>query len=153
MCGCLSCVPHTGDLACNLGMYPDWELNWQPFSSQAGAQSTEPREPGMNWQPFCLWVDAQPTEPHWLRPSCDALIPSKELKCHEAIFKHLRGRGNLTHPLTYPPGLHNPDPRPPPCDIQKPSASDLTTSQASSPALLTPFLWLHFCFSQGETDC
>ena len=26
-------VPPTGDLACNLGMCPDWELNWQPFGS------------------------------------------------------------------------------------------------------------------------
>ena len=24
-------APPTGDLACNLGMYPDWELNWRPF--------------------------------------------------------------------------------------------------------------------------
>ena len=27
-------------------MYPDWESNWQPFGSQAGAQSTKPHEPG-----------------------------------------------------------------------------------------------------------
>ena len=24
----------------------DWELNWQPFRSQAGTQSTEPHQPG-----------------------------------------------------------------------------------------------------------
>ena len=30
-------IPSTGDLACNTGMCPDWELNWWPFSSQAGA--------------------------------------------------------------------------------------------------------------------
>ena len=29
----------TGDLALNPGMCPDWELNQQPFSSQAGSQS------------------------------------------------------------------------------------------------------------------
>ena len=36
-----------GDLACNPGMWRDRELNWRPFSSQAGAQSTEPRQPGL----------------------------------------------------------------------------------------------------------
>ena len=34
--------PALGDLACNPGMGPDWELN------QAGTQSTEPHQPGMN---------------------------------------------------------------------------------------------------------
>ena len=28
------------------GMCSDWELNWQLFVSQAGAQSTEPHQPG-----------------------------------------------------------------------------------------------------------
>ena len=37
----------TGGLACNSGMCPDWELNWQPFGSQANAQSTEPHQPGL----------------------------------------------------------------------------------------------------------
>ena len=36
----------TGDLACNPGMYPDWELNWRPFGLQACTQSTEPHQPG-----------------------------------------------------------------------------------------------------------
>ena len=40
-------TPSTGDLAHNPGMYPDWESNWQPFGSQADAQSTEPHQPGM----------------------------------------------------------------------------------------------------------
>ena len=31
-------VPPTGDLACNPGMCPNWELNWQAIT-----QSTEPR--------------------------------------------------------------------------------------------------------------
>ena len=26
-------IPHTEDLAHNPGMFPDWELNWQPFAS------------------------------------------------------------------------------------------------------------------------
>ena len=41
-------APHTGDLASNPGMCPDWELNQQPFGSQASAQSTEPHQPGQN---------------------------------------------------------------------------------------------------------
>ena len=32
----------TGDLVCNPGMCPNWELNQRPFGSQAGTQSTEP---------------------------------------------------------------------------------------------------------------
>ena len=45
-CVVASRVPPTGDLAFNPGMCPDWESNWQPFGSQAGAQSTEPQQPG-----------------------------------------------------------------------------------------------------------
>ena len=36
----------TEDLACNPGMCSDWELNRQPFGSQASTQSTEPHQPG-----------------------------------------------------------------------------------------------------------
>ena len=43
--------PLTGDLACNPGMCPDWELNWQPFGSYAGAPSIEPQQPGF-WLPL-----------------------------------------------------------------------------------------------------
>ena len=41
--------PPTADLACNPGMCPDQEPNWQPFGSpfEAGAQSTEPYHPGL----------------------------------------------------------------------------------------------------------
>ena len=39
-------MPPTGDLACNPGVCPNWELNRQPFASQLGAQSTEPHQPG-----------------------------------------------------------------------------------------------------------
>ena len=38
----------TGDLAHKPGMCPDWESNRQPFSSQAGAPSTEPHQPRLN---------------------------------------------------------------------------------------------------------
>ena len=39
-------VPPTGNLACNPGVCPDWELNQRPFGSQAGTQSTESHQPG-----------------------------------------------------------------------------------------------------------
>ena len=39
-------APPTGDLALNPGMCPDWESDQRPFGSQAGAQSTEPHQPG-----------------------------------------------------------------------------------------------------------
>ena len=38
-------VPPIGDLACNPGMCPDWELNLWLFGLQAGTQSTEPHQP------------------------------------------------------------------------------------------------------------
>ena len=46
-CVVASHVPPTGDLAHNPGRCPDWESNWWPFGSQAGAQSTEPHQPGL----------------------------------------------------------------------------------------------------------
>ena len=42
-----SCVSPTGDLACDPGVCPDWELNHHPFGSQAGTESTEPHQPGL----------------------------------------------------------------------------------------------------------
>ena len=46
-CVVASRMPPTGDLDCNPGTFPDWELNRQPFGSRAGAQSTEPHQPGL----------------------------------------------------------------------------------------------------------
>ena len=43
-----SCAPLSGDLACNPGMCPDWESNYQPFGLQVGTQSTKPHQPGRN---------------------------------------------------------------------------------------------------------
>ena len=40
-CVVASHAPHTGNLAHNPGMGPDWESNQQPFGSQAHHQSTE----------------------------------------------------------------------------------------------------------------
>ena len=45
-CMVTSPMPPTGDLACNPGMCPDWESNWQPFTLQSSAQSTEPHQLG-----------------------------------------------------------------------------------------------------------
>ena len=45
-------TPPTRDLAHNPGTCPDWESNQQPFGSQAGAQSTEPPQPGRASVPF-----------------------------------------------------------------------------------------------------
>ena len=45
-CVVASCTPPTGDLACNPGMCPHWELNQPPFGSQASAQSAKPHQPG-----------------------------------------------------------------------------------------------------------
>ena len=39
-CVVAPCMPLTGNLACNPGMCPDWELNQRPFGLQASAQST-----------------------------------------------------------------------------------------------------------------
>ena len=50
-CVVASHAPATRDLACNPDMCPDWELNRRPSGSQAGAQSTEPHQPGLG----CLW--------------------------------------------------------------------------------------------------
>ena len=48
MCGHLSCAPYGGpNLARNPGRCPDWESNQRPFGLQAGAQSTEPHQPGL----------------------------------------------------------------------------------------------------------
>ena len=60
-CVVASHMPHNGDLACNPGMWPDWESNQWPFGSRAGAQSTEPHQPGLSphlWcpTPYLAWT-------------------------------------------------------------------------------------------------
>ena len=46
-CVVASHAPPTGDLDHNPGKCPDWESKWQPFGSQAGAQSPQPHQPGL----------------------------------------------------------------------------------------------------------
>ena len=53
-CVVASCMPPTGDLACNPGMCPDWESNQWPIGSQSSAQSTEPQQPGPAFVVFLL---------------------------------------------------------------------------------------------------
>ena len=45
-CVIASLTSPTRDLAQNLGMCPDWEMNWWPFGVQARTQSTEPHQSG-----------------------------------------------------------------------------------------------------------
>ena len=40
----------TGDLACNLGMFPDWESSQQSFGLQGGTQSNEPHQPRLGFE-------------------------------------------------------------------------------------------------------
>ena len=51
-CVVASHEPPTGDLVCNPGICPDWELNRRSFGSQASTQSTEPRLPGLAEETF-----------------------------------------------------------------------------------------------------
>ena len=46
-CEVVSHTSPTGDLFCNPGMHPNWELNLRSFGSQAGTQSIEPQQTGL----------------------------------------------------------------------------------------------------------
>ena len=85
-CVLASCTPLTGDLACNPGTCPDWELNRWPFGLQAHTQSTEPHHPGLifyreeneglqssiRMPHFCFLATALtfPMASHYLTPAC-----------------------------------------------------------------------------------
>ena len=51
-----SCVPPTGGLACNPGIFPERESNLRPFGSQANAQLTELCQPGLLLTFLAIWV-------------------------------------------------------------------------------------------------
>ena len=53
MCGCTR-VPPIGDLSCNPGMCPDWELNQRPFGSQASTPSTELHQPRLIYSSYSM---------------------------------------------------------------------------------------------------
>ena len=87
MCGCLLHTPHCGpDLARDPDRYRNWELNRQPFGSQAGAQSTEPHQPGQQPKLFTyinslkLHVDATSAIINY------SLSQIRELRPSEAIW-------------------------------------------------------------------
>ena len=48
-----SCMPPTGDLACNPSMCPEWELNLWPFVLHDNAQ---PIEPSQSWQLYVFFI-------------------------------------------------------------------------------------------------
>ena len=53
-CVVASHAPPTGDSASNPGMCSDWASNQRPFGLQAGAQSTEPHQPGQIFAHFLI---------------------------------------------------------------------------------------------------
>ena len=81
-CVVASHAPLVGNLACNPGMYPDWELNWQPFGSQADAQSTEPHQPGMMTLFKCTYsCTASLIKPNRCISAYSHLFPGYLLRC------------------------------------------------------------------------
>ena len=106
MCGCLSYVTPTGDLAYNPGVCPDWESNQQPFGSQAGAQSTAPPQPGLpRWfltdVEAVLWQrDSLPVAGLWEQtPEADRESPP--------YLTLIQGPFQLDRELTYNIKLYN----------------------------------------------
>ena len=77
-------MPPTGDVAQNPGVCPDWESNQRLFGSQAGAQSTEPHQPGHVWLyllgvPFTLRSGSTQCFREWLpRPHDQLWRPSPQ---------------------------------------------------------------------------
>ena len=87
-CVVASCMPSNGDLACNPGMYPDWESNQWPFGLQVSAPSPEPHQPGQAL--FCTRI-AQPLCPPPPTPNsssemfaCSGAEPSRTSWCQES---------------------------------------------------------------------
>ena len=75
-------LPLMWDLAHNLGMCPDWELNQQPLGLQAGVQSTEPHQLGQ-------WLDIYATWSHHLDKSSAHLAPYTVITILLSIFSIL----------------------------------------------------------------
>ena len=70
-CVVASCMPPTGDLACNPGRSPDWESNGQCFGSQARAQSIELCQPGLR---LCFFTSNIGNLKHYIYPLFTLLI-------------------------------------------------------------------------------
>ena len=54
--GCLSHITPTGDWTCNLGMCPDQESNWRPFTLQDDIQPTELHWSGPNMNFYFIFL-------------------------------------------------------------------------------------------------
>ena len=98
-------VPTSRDLPNNPGMCPDWESNQWPFASQAGAQSTEPHQPGLIF--FIYLKQGCPINFHWgpHQPcsclqraevilglyKCNCSLTVEELKLYSALWRQPQG--------------------------------------------------------------
>ena len=106
--------PPTGDLACNSGMCPDCESNWQLLGSQASTQSTETHQPGQNslFKRFYLFVfrgrrreGGRKGEKHRSAASCTS--PTRDLASSPGMHPHrdqandLSARGLAPSPLSH----------------------------------------------------
>ena len=76
-CVVVSCMPPTGDLACNTGMCPGLALDW--------------------WLPFGLWDNAQPTEPHQSGPEIYFVIYKYGCTCFSVDTICLKNHFSLFH--------------------------------------------------------
>ena len=99
-CVVASHVPPTGDLACNPGMCPGWELNWWPFVSQTCIQSTKPRQPGQSYSLLIRWINC-------LRFDQSSESSSYLFGCNLAVSCSVpalwrRGKFSLKHPTVQP---------------------------------------------------
>ena len=90
--------PPTGDLACNPGTCPDWDLNQQPFGSQVSAQSTEPHQPGL----IFLYYFQTEIDISSLRSNSNLLVlffPTENSKIEEKIIKLFLSFNFGSHPI------------------------------------------------------
>ena len=104
MCGCASSASPTGDPARDPGMCPDQKLNQRPFGSQAGAQSTEPHQPGLYFDFYRERVRrgrerekrdvtekhrlvASRTHPNEIKPATYVCAPIENRTCNLLVFR------------------------------------------------------------------
>ena len=90
-------TPLPGDLAHSPGMCPDWASSWRPLSLQAGAESTEPRQPGLdfysdNFLVLFKWMFLSNVHPcPLLKANCFSTHNASDTKCvnfpHQVILQ------------------------------------------------------------------
>ena len=101
-------APPTGDLACNTGMCPNWELNQWPCASQAGTQSTEPHQPGLSMPSSSHWLLPLPGSlflppPHLPIIVADSYALRSQLKCHLLLGASMITSSDETQPSSMRP--------------------------------------------------